>query len=502
MRSSRRPTLASLLSLVASALVAVLVVGAPAAGVAPTPTPTWPGPVPTPCPSRSPVPAPEPTSDAGPGALATSAGPVPLSTPVACIPLGTSTLGGRVTDEGGTPVQGATVRVRSTSSGEVTASTDGDGWWAVGSLPGGSYRVSFDAWQQGFVSEWWDDAPDSVTATVVTLAEGESVRDLQTRLARTATLSGRVVAPGGTVPTGTSVMVDDATASGTYGYAPVGADGTYQVDGLDPGSYVVRAVPPAGSSWGTTYYPDARGPATATPVTVAAGQRLDGLDVTLQSSVGITGTVTLPPGTDPSQVRVVATPLDDPRLWVRAAGVAADGTYRVADVFPGSYTVRVEDAGANPPVTTRYYPDSPTADGARPVVVAEGADTTGIDITAVAASRVTGVVTGASGPLMWVEVMLEPVHGGAGFGPTFTDAPVHGGAGFGPTFTDAQGAFSFDGLPAGEYRVRFTVPTDGRNRTLYFRAPSGTVAQARAASVVKVGSGATLEVRARVQGRS
>ena len=480
MRSSRRPTLAALLSLVASALVAVLVVGAPAAGVAPTPasTPTWPGPVPSPCPSRSPVPAPEPTS---------SAGPAPLSTPVACLPLGTSTLGGRVTDEGGTPVQDATVRVRSTSSGEATASTDGDGWWAVGSLPGGSYRVSFDAWQQGFVSEWWDDAPDAVTATVVTLAEGESVRDLQTRLARTATLSGRVVAPGGTVPTGTSVMVDDATASGTYGYSPVGADGTYQVDGLEPGSYVIRVVPGAGTSWGTTYYPDARGPATATPVTVAAGQRLDGLDVTLQTSVGITGTVTVPSGTDPSQVRVVATPLDDPRLWVRAAGVAADGTYRVTDVFPGSYTVRVEDAGANPPITTRYYPDSPTADGARPVVVVDGADTTGIDITAVAASRVTGVVTGASGPLQGVEVMLEPVRGGAGLG---------------PTFTDAQGAFSFTGLAAGEYRVRFTVPTDGRNRTLYFRAPSGTVSQARAASVVKVGSGATVEVRARVQGRS
>ncbi|MCC2314853.1 MSCRAMM family protein [Cellulomonas xiejunii] len=480
MRSSHRPTLAALLSLVTSALVAVLVATAPAAGVAPTPgaTPTWPGPVPSPCPSRSPVPAPDPTSDAG---------PMPLSTPLACLPLGTATLGGRVTDEGGTPAQGVTVRVRSTVTGEATAYTDGDGWWAVGSLPGGSYRVSFDAWQQGFVSEWWDDAPDSMTATVVTLAEGESVRDLQTRLARTATLSGRVVAPGGTVPTGTSVMVDDATASGTYGYSPVGADGTYQVDGLDPGSYVIRVVPGAGSSWGTTYYPDARGPATATPVTLAAGQRLDGLDVTLQTSVGITGTVTLPSGTDPSQVRVVATPLDDPRLWVRAAGVAADGTYRVTDVFPGSYTVRVEDAGANPPITTRYYLDSPTADGARPVVVVDGADTTGIDITAVAASRVTGVVTGGAGPLQWVEVMLEPVRGGAGVG---------------PTFTDAQGAFSFPGLPAGEYRVRFTVPTDGRNRTLYFRAPSGTVSQVRAASVVRVRDGATVEVRARVKGRS
>ena len=371
MRSSRRPAVAVLLAAVTSALVAVLGVGAPATGVAPTPTPSWPGPVPTPCPSRSPVPAPEPTS---------SAGPVPLATPRACIPLGTSTLGGRVSDEGGTPVQGVTVRVLGTTGGEETVHTDDGGWWAVGSLPGGSYRISFTAWQQGFVSEWWDDAPDSVTAAVATLAEGDSVRDLQTRLARTATLSGRVVAPDGQVPAGTVVMVDDATASGTHGYAPVGADGTYQADGLDPGSYIIRAVPGAGSSWGTTYYPDMRGPATATPVTVAASQRLDGLDVTLQANLGISGTVTLPPGTDASQVRVVATPLDDARLWVRAADVAADGTYRLADVFPGSYTVRVEDAGADPPIATRYYPDSATAGGALPVVVVDGADTTGIDI--------------------------------------------------------------------------------------------------------------------------
>ncbi|MCM0638876.1 MSCRAMM family protein [Cellulomonas wangsupingiae] len=474
MRSSRRPTLAAVLSLVASTLVAVVVATAPAAGVAPSPSPSSSWPAPEPCPTRSAVPAPETTSPV----------PMPMSSPQACIPLGTSTLGGRVTDEDGAPVEGAWVTVWSTTAGQESVRTDAQGWWAVGSLPGGSYRVSFTGWQQGFVDEWWDDAPDSSTAAVVTLAEGASVRDLQTRLARTATLGGRVVAPDGTVPTGTVVMVD-GTAGGTYGGSSVGADGTYQVDGLDPGSYVIRVVPGAGSVWGPTFYPAARGLATATPVTVSAGQRLDGLDVTLQTSLGITGTVTLPAGTDPSQVRVVAEPLNDPRLWVRAADVAADGTYRLADMFPGSYTVHVEAAGGTPPIATRYYPDSATADGALPVVVVDGADTTGIDITAQAASRVTGVLTGAAGPLPGVEVVLEAVRGDSEYR---------------PTWTDAQGAFSFAGLSAGEYRVRFTVDTAGSVRTLYFRAPSGTVPQVRAASTVKVGSGATVEIRARIKG--
>ena len=474
MRSSHRPTLAALLALVASTLVAVVVATAPAAGVAPSPSPSpsWSGPAP--CPSRSAVPAPGTTNPA----------PMPLSTPQACIPLGTSTLGGRVTDEGGTPVDGLRVTVWSTTAGNETAYTDAQGWWAVGSLPGGSYRVSFTGWQQGFVDEWWDDAPDPSTAAVVTLAEGASVRDLQTRLARTATLSGRVVAPDGTVPAGTVVMVD-GTAGGTYGGTSVAADGTYQVDGLEPGSYVIRVVPGAGSIWGPTYYPAARGLATATPVTVAVGQRLDGLDVTLQTSLGITGTVTLPAGADATRARVVAEPLNDRRLWVRVADVAADGTYRLADVFPGAYTVHVEDAGGDPTIATRYYPDSATADGALPVVVVDGADTTGIDITAQAASRVTGVLTGAAGPLAGAEVVLEAVRGDGEYQ---------------PTWTDAQGAFSFAGLPAGEYRVRFTVDAAGSVRTLYFRAPSGTVAQVRAATTVSVGSGATVEIRARVKG--
>ena len=264
-----------------------------------------------------------------------------------------------------------------------------------------------------------------------------------------------------------------------------GADGTYEVGGIPPGSYVIRAVPGAGSVWGPTYYPDASGLATAVPVTVVTGQLLDGLDVTLRTSLGITGTVTLPAGVDPSQVRVLAEPLDDPRLWVRAADVAADGTYRPADVFPGSYTVRVGATGADPVIATRYYPDSATAAGARPVVVVDGADTTGIDIAAVAASRVTGVVTGVSGPLPGVEVVLEAVRGDTGFG---------------ARWTNAQGVFSFAGLPAGEYRVRFVVDTGSSVRTLYFRAPSGTVPQVRAASTLRVGTGATVEIRARVRG--
>lgn len=184
-------------------------------------------------------------------------------------------------------------------------------------------------------------------------------------------------------------------------------------------------------------------------------------------------------------MRVLAESLDDPRLWVRAADVAADGTYRLADVFPGSYTVRVEATGSDPAIATRWYRDSATADSAVPVVVVDGADTTCIDIAAVAASRVTGVVTGAAGPLPGVEVVLEAVRGDTRFG---------------TTWTNAQGAFSFAGLPAGEYRVRFVVDTGSSVRTLYFRAPSGTVPQVRAASTLRVGTGATVEIRARVRG--
>jgi len=66
---------------------------------------------------------------------------------------------------------------------------------------------------------------------------------------------------------------DDFT---TYDYT--GADGTYEVNGLTPGSYVVWAQ---ASGYTTEYYNDVYDSSSATPVTVSALNDTEGIDFTL-----------------------------------------------------------------------------------------------------------------------------------------------------------------------------------------------------------------------------
>ena len=470
MRSFRRTVLSSTLAVGVGALLAVGLVTSAAGGTSPSPSPSTTGPsIPT-CPPRTPSPTP-------------TGGPTISATPRPCLPVGTGSLGGRVTDDLGNPVADAYVRLESASGSQEVTRADADGTWVFLHLPVGAYTLWFAGFEQGLAPAYWNDQGLGAEPTTITLADGETVTGLDARLERFATVSGRVEIPAGALPDGATVLVERADRPDfpVAGGAAVGADGSYEIVQLAPGTYRVKLVPPPGGGWGTTYHPGVTDPAAATLVTLTSGQRLEGLDLVPQVGQGIAGTVTLPAGVAPSDVWVVVTPTATPTSG-HGAVLAADGTYRFTDLAPGEYLVRVESYSGTAPVLTSWYRDATTAQDATPVTVAAGTVTAGVDLTPVAAARVTGVATGPAGPVPGVQVQVETLRG-----------EVRA-----PTWAGPDGSFTLGGLPAGEHRIRFTVPTGGPTLSLYYRAPDRTTPSSRAATTVRLQPGATVDVTVRL----
>jgi pimeloyl-ACP methyl ester carboxylesterase len=93
---------------------------------------------------------------------------------------------GTVTGPGG-PIDGARVWVyRDTDTwvGTAMTTTGADGTYNLRGIPTGSYRVLFQPPPaSGLVDEWWDDAPNRLAGTVVSLVAGTTTPDIDAQLA-------------------------------------------------------------------------------------------------------------------------------------------------------------------------------------------------------------------------------------------------------------------------------------------------------------------------------
>ena len=121
---------------------------------------------------------------------------------------------------------------------------------------------------------------------------------------------------------------------------------------------------------------------------------------------------------------------------------------------------------------TSYYPAGATTRQATWIALKPGEERTGVNIQVrpVAAVRVTGRVTGPDGPGAFLNISLFPSSGGDIISDVVAEA--------GGTTTDAAGAFTFLGIPAGQYVARIKMyprPAPG--------APGGAAAALEQASL-------------------
>jgi hypothetical protein len=176
-----------------------------------------------------------------------------------------SYLRGTVTDTRGAPVEGALVSETwyvqdGYSWGEPTL-TAADGSFEIGPVSSGEYTLWFgDTWSKRYASEWWDEAPTVAAATRLQVVRGESIDGLDAVLDDLPHITGRVRGAGGSSARGASVRVFRVAAPGVFSEvdsSPLAADGSYDVGGLQPGTYRLE-FDAAPGKYRTEYWNDVR----------------------------------------------------------------------------------------------------------------------------------------------------------------------------------------------------------------------------------------------------
>jgi hypothetical protein len=335
---------------------------------------------------------------------------------------GTSAVRGRVLDDKGAPIRKAIVSVTSPTLRVTRAVLTGaDGRYEVKNLPAGRYAAAVT--KTTYLRVIFGQQRPLGLGTPFDLAESQTLGGVDFTMRHDGVVAGRIVDEFNDPVADIRVSVMRyQTVPGTRRLMEVrGAStndaGDYRIYGLAPGDYYVL-VQPANypffddttdrSALAPVYYPGTGNVGDAQKLTIAVGQTLSGINLTLQPvrAARVSGTLVDSQGRPVTTSRVILSQQSASQRFM-SAPVRADGFWTIGGVTPGEYTVRASAAG-------------PDAEVAVQTITIAGDDVAGIALMTMPLSVVRGRVILDSTPGVpplrpaSVRVSATVVTGGAG----------------------------------------------------------------------------------------
>ncbi len=311
---------------------------------------------------------------------------------------------GRVLDNLGNPVSGATVKAAQQGGGfsptTASATTAADGTYTLAGVPGGSYLLSATA--TGFATVFASGAVVPSAADVLALTN-DTTTTANFSLLLLGNVTGRVLQPNGQPLVGANVTATLIYAGGLQWFpspfnqfqqtTTTDAGGYFTISGIAPGQARVVASPveqngPLAFEW----YQDAYREGDATPVAIPAGATTAPVVISLAVGGVIRGRVT-----DATGNPVVGTGVDAMTADGRGGGFTvtdANGNYVINGVPPDSYRVVANPINDSPQT---YYPNVTDYTLAPFILVGLGEVHTGIDIQMPATARMEATILDAAG---------------------------------------------------------------------------------------------------------
>jgi hypothetical protein len=178
---------------------------------------------------------------------------------------------------------------------EVCAhSEEPSGHYSIAPLPAGKYAVEFLAGVEGlnYVYQAWHDQLDSFHAEPVPVSGGE-VSGIDAELGEGGGVSGTLTGtPLGQPLAGVEVCAEPESFPGTEVCSHSGADGGYEIVGLQTDSYRLAFRPSEGVEFIEQFYAGEANGWEADPVAVSVGNVTPNINAALQEAGQITGTAT------------------------------------------------------------------------------------------------------------------------------------------------------------------------------------------------------------------
>ncbi|MBI4729111.1 MAG: carboxypeptidase regulatory-like domain-containing protein [Acidobacteria bacterium] len=319
---------------------------------------------------------------------------------------------GTVTSELGAGIGGICVEGMNIEYGrDNTARTASDGTYAL-QVNAGDLRVNF--WdcndEPSYLPEWYDNAPDWESATVLQIADGETRSNVDAALTLGGSVTGTVTGEGaGGVDAICASVVDPAGSEVSWGLTD--AAGRYRIGVLRAGSYKVhfsdghcgwavmlsrpagmnrasepprvgfssaRAWPPGG--WAEEWFNDKPDFASADAVPVAEGVETPGIDAVLAPGGWVDGRVTNVEGDPIPDACVFAYHVTgEPAGWV--AWADRQGEYLLGGLRSGQYKIEFAECGWSWTYESVWFDGKASFARADPVSVVQGAPAPGVDAT-------------------------------------------------------------------------------------------------------------------------
>lgn len=343
------------------------------------------------------------------------------------------TIRGTVRTTSGDDAAATLVRATPADGSSVSTTTDDTGAFRLDGLVPGTYEVCAIPLAEAPI-QFDTECLDGI------VAQKGSTTEVSVVVPDDSGISGRVSDADDEPVAGASVEIRSAT-SGEASFVSTGPDGSFRARGVEAGDYSV-CVHPAAPATGPHLLAqcvDGTPGDVALPrasVTVEAGS-FTTADLTLTLAGAISGTVTDLADRPLGDVDVEAT--GDGGLSVSSTvATSADGSYTIADLPAGSYTVcfRLTNLLAGQFVPECFDDQVSLADAATSVDVRTGQTTTDVDAQLAGGASVSGTVAGGEQSAPDVAIELTSSTGSTFF-----------------ATADATGRWTVSGLPAGTYRV-------------------------------------------------
>lgn len=324
----------------------------------------------------------------------------------------------------------------------IAAITDRTGSYSITGLAAGSYKIIFRTYgNTDYQSQWYNNKPDKLTATTVTVTDSSTTTGINASLQRGGKITGTVSDNvSGSGISGIDVNALD-TISGTWinsGYTD--SSGTYSISGLTTGSYQLRF---SGADYVAQWYGGKIDQTDATIVTVNAPNTTAGINMTMVKGGIITGIVTdstTGAGVQNADVTVYDSVTGS---WVGYDNTDDTGTYRIPNLASGNYTIRVSKNG----FIQQWYGGAAEQTDASAITVTAPETTTDINVELAMGGGISGKVSDSSTGAAVAGVHLYIIDHSTGNW-------------MGSAQTDSDGTYAITGLSSGSYRLRIEPAYD------------------------------------------
>jgi len=305
---------------------------------------------------------------------------------------GTARITGRITDAAGRPLPRVEVRAGPNPQVEGrTTLTDSEGRYEIVNLPSGTYTIV--ATKANYVRTSWGEQRPEGPGKRISLADGQKLDRVDVRMEHTGVITGKIVDEFG------DPVTDVFVSAQRYQYVqgtrrlmnsrggPTNDIGEFRIYGLTPGQYFISATlrnlqmnadSSDRSGYASTFYPGTGNIAEAQRMTIAPGQTINSINLTLLPirTASVSGTVFDVEGRPVENGMVAVTPQSPTGAGgTMGAPLRGGGRFTISGLAPGDYFIRAGGGG----------PDASIVD-----VSVNGGDVSGVEINLAKPSTIRG----------------------------------------------------------------------------------------------------------------